>query len=150
MSSKIVRDTIKSFIATNFPSEKVADLSAGYERIDDFLSEFSITLNDDWVGLQFIGNDEIPITVASVRGQGKFREVGSVFVHVVGVASAGVRDSILARVEPLRTLFRGKNISGIRVQSVTPPNFELGATLEFESGFIAASFIFEYDFDLDI
>lgn len=150
MSSKFVRDTIKAHVAAAFPLIKTADLSAGYERMDDFLSEFGITLLEDWVGYQFVGNDEVPVTVASVAGQGKFREVGAIFIHVVGVAKLGVRDSILTRCEPLRTLFRGKNISGIRVQSVTPPNFELGSTLEFESGFIAASFIAEYDYDLDI
>ena len=153
MSSKIVRDTIKAYYAAEAPGSEIplVDLDGGYEDIHSLLQEAGVADSyTPWVGIQFIGNDEIPVTVAAVPGQGKFRETGAFFIHVVEVASSTVRDSIVSRAEALRTLFRGKNISGVRIQSVTPINFELGATLEFESGFIAGSFIADYEYDLDI
>ncbi len=150
MSSTTVRSAIKTFLTTNAPTVKVSDLSGGWLDIMDHLAGDSIGPADDWIGLQFLGNDEVPVTVGAINNSGKYRESGAIYIHVVGVAKTGVRDSILSRAETLRTLFRGQRIGGITINSVTPVNFELGATIEFEAGFISGSFILDYENEINL
>lgn len=150
MSSLGVRALIKSFVATNAPSEKAIDLSGQYAEIENLIADHGITRTDPWLGLQFIGNDENPITVGSTNTSGKYREMGSIYIHVVDIAKFGAADTILARAESLRNLFRGQRIGGIVIESVTPPNFDMGATLSFEGGYTSASFMVGYYKDLDL
>lgn len=152
MSSVYVRNQFKTFLAANAATEKVADMSGGYSHLEDFLAAQTppITMIEPWLGLQFIPGDELPITLPATNSRGKYRETGAVYIHVVEVAKAGVNDSILARGETLRDLFRGMRIGEVKIESMTPLNFELGATLSFEGGFIAGSFIVSYEYDRDL
>lgn len=150
MSSSAVRTIFKDTLDTGLPSEKVADFSGGYEDIADFLAEFSIDRDEPWIGLQFIPGDEAAITINADNNQGRYRETGAVYIHVVDVAKVGARDSILTRAEAVQALFRGRRIGSLVVQAVTPPNFEFGATIEFEAGYISASVIVEFDYDREL
>jgi hypothetical protein len=150
MSSAYVRTQFKNFIASNAPTEKVVDLSGQFAELTDVLTENSVGVNDTWLGIEFIGDDEVPITVGSNNTQGKYRETGAVYIHVVDIAKLGVSGTILTRAETLRALFRGRKIGTIFVESVTPVSFESGATLQFENGYMSGSFILGYLSDLDL
>lgn len=149
MSSFNVRDGIKTFLAAN-SAEVFIDLSGHYEDIQDLLDDNSVTMNDPWVGLTFVGDDEIPISIAAGNNQGTYRETGLVQFHIVDIAKLGVSGSILSRAEVLRNLLRGRRISDIKIESISPPNFELGTTLEFEAGFMSCTFSAEYEFDTNL
>lgn len=150
MSSLATRTSFKNFITTNAPTETLIDLTGHYEEFQDLIEESGIGPEDPWVGIEFVGSDEIPITVGSTNVQGKYRETGAVYIHVVDIAKLGVSDIILTRAEALRDLFRGQRIDSIFIESVTPVNFGAGATLRFESGYMAGSFIIGYEKDLDL
>lgn len=150
MSRTFVRDKIKDFITTNFPGEKLCDMTAEFRDLEDFLEDNGVTRNDPWLGIQFIGNEEEPITIPATNQRGKYRELGVVFLHVVDVAKVGVGQDIQARVEALRDAFRGQNIDGIKILSTPPGNFESGATLQFDSGWTSASLPIDYEHDLDL
>jgi hypothetical protein len=150
MSSSYVRTQLKTFITANSPAENQADMSGGYEDIQVFLGDKGIAMTDPWLGLQFIPNDEVPITLPATNTSGKYRETGAVYIHIVDVAKPNVSDSILTRGETLRDLLRGRRLGEVKVESITPLNFELGATLNFDGGFVAASFILSYQYDRDL
>ena len=150
MSSLAVRTAIKSFITTNNPTENFIDLSGQYATIEELIADNGLTPDDPWLGLEFIGSDEQPITLAATNDEGKYRESGAIYFHVVDVAKLGVSDSILARAEAIRDTFRGQRIGDILIESVSPPNFGNGATLNFEGGYMAASFFVAYRTDKNI
>lgn len=150
MSSAYVRTQIKSFLTANAPTEKQVDLTGLYEELPDALAAFSVGPNDTWLGLEFLGEDEVPITVGSTNTKGKYRETGAVYIHVVDIAKLAVSSSILTRAETLRNLFRGRRIGTIYIESVTPVSFESGATLQFEGGYMSGSFLLGYQADLDL
>ncbi len=148
MSSIYVRDTIKQFLDDN-SSETFVDMTAAYEEINDLLSQYSIDPQDPWVGIDFIGNSETPITVQATNGQGTYRETGTIYLHVVQFAQLGVADLILPRAEALRDLLRGQRIGNILIEDMTPVSFAQGAALQFEGGYIAGSFLFSYEYDFN-
>lgn len=150
MSSQYVRDQITDFIEANAPTENLIDLTAQYQELPDLISDEGLTASDPWLGLEFIADDEIPITVPATNTQGKYRETGAVYLHVVGIAKLGVASSILARGETLRNLFRGRRIGNVIIDSVTPLSFGAGTTLNFEGGYTSGSFIASYQNDLDL
>ncbi len=71
MSSAYVRTQVKTFLTTNAPTENFVDMSGQYDRIRDMLNDLSIGPTEDWVGIDFIGSDESPITVGSNNTSGK-------------------------------------------------------------------------------
>lgn len=150
MSSKFVRDEIKSFLTANAPTENLIDLTAQYLELDEVISDAGLTRNDPWLGIQFVDSFEEPQSVTSNNTTGKYRETGSFFLHFVERASSTVVDDILTRSETLRSLLRGRRINGIIIEGVTPANFETGATLQMDGGYQAASIIISYERDLDL
>ena len=145
MSSKYVREQTISFITDNLPSEEdVIDLTAEFDEMNDLLDSSGLTYEDNWLGCQFIGTDENPIAV----GNRDYRESGSIFLHVVAPAKKGVRASLIDRAEAIRDAFRGKRQNDVVFESVTPPNFEAAATLQFQDGWTACSVIVNYYRDL--
>lgn len=151
MSSAFVRNTITTFITTELVSEKLADMTTAFDELDIFLARNSITRNDAWLGLQFVGGDEIPVSLnANGDNAGKYRETGVIFLHVVDVAKVGSYASLLSRCETIRSKFRGKNISGIRIESVTTPDFNASGTLQFEGGWTSASILISYEYDINL
>jgi len=150
MSSVYVRTQIKTFINTEFPAENLIDLSGQYETMDQIKDNEGLGHDDPWLGIEFIANDEVPITVPATNSQGRYREDGAVYFHVVEVASLGNSGTILSRGEALRDKLRGQRIGSIIVESITPLNFGSGATLQFEGGYTSASFIVAYKRDLEL
>jgi hypothetical protein len=149
MSSAYVRTQIKQFLADN-SSEDVIDLTSLFQEINELLADSGIQPDAPWLGVQFIGYEEIPIELPATNDQGKYRETGAIYFHVVSVAQLGNGDSLLTRGEALRNLFRGRRIGSITVESVTPMNFDSGATLQFEGGWMSGSFLIGYKRDLDL
>lgn len=147
MSSVYVRDTIKAYVTAQLPTETLVDLSGEFQDIADVLAEYSLTMNDPWLGIEFIGNSEEPVTVPANPGEGMFRELGSVMFHVVDISKLGVANAILSRAESLRNILRGQRIGDIIIEAVTPANFGAGATLNFEGGFTAATIYASYEYD---
>lgn len=150
MSSIYVRTQFKSFLSTNLPSENVVDLTAQHGEIKDVVQEAGVAVDSPWLGLQFIGDDEIPIGLAATNDQGLYRESGAVYFHFVDIAKIGNGDSLLTRGETLRDLLRGQRIGDIIIESVSPMNFDAGATLAFDGGFMSGSFIVSYYRDLNL
>lgn len=150
MSSVYVRDQLKAFIGTDLATENLIDLTGEYRDVDDVIAGASLTFKDPWLGIQFVGSQDIPITVAANNIQGLYREIGTVMLHIVEMASSTSTGDILTRSETIRDAFRGQRINDIIVEEVTPPNFEQGATLDFESGYVAATIILSYERDLNL
>lgn len=149
MSSPYVRTQIKDFLAAN-SGESVIDLTALFEEIKELLAENNIQPDAPWLGVQFVGSDEIPVALSATNDQGLYRETGAIYFHVVATAQLGVGDAMLTRGETLRNLFRGRRIGDIIVDSVTPMNFDSGATLAFEGGYMSGSFFVSYRRDLNL
>ena len=153
MSSKFVRDSFNSFIGTGLPSENIIDLTAQGKEMQDFLAEEGLTLDDTWLGLQFQADPERPITVPATNSTGKYREDGIVFVHIVSpifTSTSTLMNGLLDRAEAIKNLFRGIRIGDIIIETVGQPNFESGATLEFEGGFQSCSIIINYQYDINL
>lgn len=150
MSSSYVRTEIKNFLSANAGGENLVDLTGQYLELTEVLTANGLTRNDNWLGLQFIGDLEDPITVPATNTSGKYREIGTIALHVVDRVSATIVDDILTRAETLRDLLRGRRINDIIIESITPPNFESGATLELDGGYQAATLIVSYERDLNL
>lgn len=150
MSSTYVRTQIKNFIAAEAPAEKVIDLTSLFSDMKEVIEENSIGHDDPWLGLEFIGDEELPITIGSTNDKGKYRETGAIYFHIVVVASLGSGDTILSRGDTLRDLMRGRRIGNLVVESVSPINTSSGATLQFEGGYMSGSFIVSYYCDFDL
>jgi len=150
MSSSYVRTQIKAFIATNFPTEKLIDLTGEYAELKDFLAYNSITYNSPWLGIDFVGADEVPIAVTTTTSKGCYRETGSIYFHVTEPVKHVAASNIISRGETLRTGLRGQRIGDIIIEGVTPISTSGGTTLEFEGGFTSGSFFVNYYRDLNL
>ena len=150
MSSSYVRTQIKNFIAAEAPTETAIDLTALYQELRDLLDENSIDPDSPWLGIQFIGDEEVPISLSATNDQGLYRETGAIYFHIVDVAKIGAGNGLLTRGESLRNLLRGRRIGDIMIDSVSPLNFDAGATLQFEFGYMSGSFICGYRRDLNL
>lgn len=148
MSSTTVRTLVTAFLAAEAPSETVIDLSTQFGELREVLAEHNLQPDAPWLGLEFIGDDELPVSLAATNEIGLYRETGSIILHVCTEAKIGAGQSMLARAEALRNLFRGRRISSIVIESVTPVNFGPGATLEFEGGYVSGSITMSYHNDL--
>ena len=147
MSSSYVRSTIKSYFTTTFPSKVLVDFTAEERDMVEILRQYSLTRTSQWYGIQFIGSDEEPVSSTSTSTRGQYRETGSLFFHIIVPSGVNAATNIIANVETIRDAFRGRRISDIVIQSVTPVNTEEGSTLQFESGFTSGSFIVNYYYD---
>lgn len=159
MSSARVVQATMDYLTSEFPSVKKVDMSGSFQELKDMLAEAptAITMEEDWIGLTFIGNDETPRTIPATGVKGKYRETGVIMIHVVSVAKSGLgmlastQSAIRTRAEALRDKFRGRRIGNTyKVFAVTPPNFAKGATLDFDGGHISATIMISYESDLDL
>jgi hypothetical protein len=151
MSSQYVRQGITNFINAELTTENLIDLTADYAEIQDLLEENSLSPRDTWLGLQFVGSEEIPVDVGAINTRGKYREIGVIYLHVVDVAKLNVHNSIIARAEAVRNAFRGRRIADtILIEGVSPVNFGGGATLSFTGGYTAGLIQIDYRRDLDL
>lgn len=149
MSSQYVREEILTYLNAN-SAETFLDLSGEFEQIHDFLAHSGVNHNDNWVGIQFVGSEEEPISLNANGQVGCYREYGTIYVHVVAPTRIGVVAAILPRAEALRTILRGRRIGDIIIDRVSPANFGSGATIDFEAGFTSGSFLVDYRRDLNL
>lgn len=146
MSSVAVRDLIRDFLEDN-SNETVIDLTAQFAELRELLTEYEVQPDAPWLGIEFIGDEEIPVSLSATNDQGLYRENGQIQLHVCAIAQLGVGTSLENRGEVLRNLFRGARIGGIVVESVSPLNTGPGATLEFEAGYISGTISIAYHYD---
>lgn len=143
MSSLQVRSDIKNYFSSN-SSEVIIDISGEFRDLITLMSANSIGQNDTCIFLQFIGNDEDYISVIG----NCYRETGTIYVHVIAPIKIGVIDDILTRCENIRSIFRGKRINNIVIESVSPPNTEAGTTVDINNNFTSASFFIDFYADI--
>lgn len=145
MSSKFVRESVTNYLNAN-SAETFIDISGEFREILDLVADNGLTVDDNWIGVQYVANSEEPISIIN----GCYREFGLVALHVVAPIGLNVINSnILDRYETLAALFRGKRINDdIVIESITPLNTERGTTLEFDNGFTSGTFFVNYYRDL--
>jgi len=148
MSSTAVRTIVKAFLASEASTETVVDLSTQFFELREVLAEQGLQPDAPWLGLEFLGDDELPVSLSATNDIGLYRETGSIVLHICTEAKIGAGDSMLSRAEALRNLFRGRNINGIVIESVTPVNFGPGSTLEFEGGYVSGTITIGFHNDL--
>ena len=146
MSSSLVRTGIRNFLSTE-SLETVVDLTAQFDDLRSLLADSSVQPDAPWLGLEFIGDSEEPVSLSADNTKGLYREYGQVQLHVCAVAKIGVGASLESRGEVLRNLFRGRRIGAIVVESVSPINTGPGATLEFDAGYVSGTISIGYHFD---
>jgi hypothetical protein len=147
MSSQAVRDIIVDFIQTSFPAEKLVDLTAEYQDINDLIKAYNIGPKDPWLAVQFVGSEENPIDIAANNVQGKYRESGIINLHVVEIVKLGMKSTLIPRADAVRKALRGKRLGELVVKRVGPPITGVGATLSFSGGYTAALVEINYDYD---
>ena len=147
MSSLNVRTAIKAFIAAELPSETLVDITAEFEELQDFLDAEGVAMDAPWLEIQFASFGEEPVDILSSNTKGKYRETGTIFLHIVDVAKKDVHDDILVRAEAIRDKFRGQRIGSILIESVSPANFGSGVSLSFEGGYMAGVITADYEYD---
>lgn len=162
MSSVAVRNAINDFVQDflgdpEVDGEVLIDLTARYEEIHDLIDSVNtvgeekiLTMDDPWTGIEFIGYDEIPVSLGSGNRGAVYRETGAFQIHIVDLAKIGCGATILSRAEALRDELRGKNISGVRIESMTPVSFDSPGTLQFGGGFATGSFLVAYEYDRNL
>jgi hypothetical protein len=151
MSSKYVRDTMLAHLNTELAPVKVVDFKATYQVLEDLFAAEGISPEDQWIGIQFLPADENPVGLSADNTTGYYRETGGMFMHIVSPVKDSAGDDILNLSETVRNLLRGAKVNNdIYMQSVTPPNYEAGGTLQMDGGFTSASVIVNYyrDFSL--
>lgn len=149
MSSLAVRTAVKQFLADG-SDEDVIDLTGQFENLVDVVKDADLQPDAPWLGLEFIGGEELPVGLAATNDQGLYRETGAIHLHVVALGRLAVGDELVSRGETLRNLFRGARMDGIVIESVSPLNTGPGATLEFEAGYVSGSIEVAYYFDLNL
>jgi hypothetical protein len=150
VSSLAVRTAIKTFISSTLPGEHLIDLTSQTEELRDLIQREGLADDAPWLGIEFFGDDEVPVTVPATNGKGKFRETGTIQIHVVAAARLGAGDGLLTRGEALRDLLRGQRIGDVLIETVTPMNFNPGSTLDMGAGYMSGTTTAAYEFDRDI
>lgn len=146
MSSRPVRDLIKQFLYDNSP-ETVVDFTGHYEDFKEWLASEEVQPDAPWLGLEFVGSPEEPVSLTADNQQGLYREYGLIQLHVCAVSKIGAGESLVDRGEDLLKLFRGRRIGGIVVESVIPINTGPGATLAFEGGYVSGTVTVSFHYD---
>jgi hypothetical protein len=146
VSSANVRTLAKTFFEDN-SAENLIDMSDIFGELNQVLTAAGLQPGVPWVGIEFVANEDKPVSLAADNTQGLYREMGSIILHIAEEAKIGVGASLLSRAEVLRKLFRGVRIGNIVVEGVTPPNFGRGATLEFDGGYMACTITIAYHAD---
>lgn len=150
MSSIYVRDQFKNLIAAELPGEKLVDLTARYEEIKELLEVEGVASDSPWLGIEFIGGEEIPVGLAATNSQGKYRESGAVQFHVVDIARLGNGPTLLTRGKAIMDILRGERLGDIIIETMSLMNFGTGSTLHFDGGYVSGTFLVSFIRDLDL
>lgn len=146
MSSLEVRNLIKDFLDDN-SAETVIDLTGHFEDLRELLVEEDVQPDAPWLGLEFVADDEEPVSLTANNEQGLYREFGLVQLHVCAVSKIGVGVELVSRGDVLQKLFKGRRIGALVVESVRPINTGPGATLEFDAGYVSGTVTVSYKYD---
>lgn len=148
MSAPFVREEIMKYLVQEFPTEKVLDISGEAHRLEDFLAKNGVSKNDKWVAVYFTGDDEEVASIATTNGKGCWVEWGSIHVECLGpTGQLGGVNSLVARAHAFKKKLRSKRIGSLTIESVTPPNTELGSGFTFDSGYSCASISAYYRYE---
>lgn len=150
MSSSAVRTAMLTFLGTISGGIAIVDMTGKGDELDDILAGSSVDYDDAWIGVEFFAAGEAPAVVRADNDQGKYREEGNIFLHLVYPITSSAASNIVALGETINNEFRGETISGIQILRQTTANFEDAATLQFEGGFTSASIIISYRRDHSI
>lgn len=143
MSSSYVRSQFETYIKSQLSTEKILDLDNQYGELQKFLLANDVSIKDNWMGIQYIPSTEDPISTGGAD-HGCYREIGAILLHIVAPAKVNVVNNILPRAEAAQASLRGKRLGEMIITSVTPPNFNPGATLEFEGGYLSGTITIGY------
>lgn len=151
MSNLYVRENVMAFLQAEVPTEKFVDMTGEFDELQDFLRDSGVSPGENWVGVQFIAGAENPVDVRGTNDKGKYREEGTIYLHVVGKSGLTAHKTISPRGETIKNALRGQRIaSSILVESLTGPNFGVGATLNFTNGYTAAAVYVEYTYEINL
>ncbi len=130
MSSLETRSALTTFLATSYSGVPFHDA-------DGDVTDDSLEGVDQGVLLQFIGNAN------ESRGMGGncFRELGAVSFHFFARANKDPsvpRDAILEMAKEVTRILMNKRVGSVVFEEMSPPNFSVGAAIEFKKGFIGA------------
>lgn len=138
MSSKYVRDVIKDYLESNWTDTVIIDTENIFSSPPPGL--------DPWMGLMFAGGVETRPCLGALDVTRK-RELGTI-QFIVFVASGTGTDVALTYAERIRDLIRGKNLSGVEMQTVDPPDTAIPAQAQSSSGnFYGYSVSCDYEYD---
>ena len=144
MSSKYVRETINQYLDDN-STETFIDISGEYRELLDLVTDNGVTVDDNWVGVQFSASSEEPISIQAKC----YREFGIILMHVVAPVGPNViYTNIIDRAETLMGIFRGKRIGEIVIESIKHMNTERSTRFKFDKRFTSGTFFVNYYRDL--
>lgn len=118
MSSGVVRSAFRTRLATAIAA---TDVSAPYLEVINKTTEPK-DRPAEWVGMDFVGAEEAPISLATGPGLRRFRETGTCFVHCH--AGANLTDTRSIEIaDEIRDVFRDADLgSGVIVEETAPPD----------------------------
>ena len=67
MSSTYVRTEFNNFMAAYTPTQKIIQLAGVFEYLTDHLKDQGVGAEDTWVGLEYFGDDEVPIPIIQIN-----------------------------------------------------------------------------------
>jgi hypothetical protein len=138
MSSKPVRDAVTAYLAANWLTTPIVDVSNVFPTPPSL---------EPWIAVQFVTGSEEQASLGA-PGNNLYRESGTLFLHVI--VPAGTGDALcLEYAETLRTLFRSARFDGVHCLGADPPNTEPGASVVGDDGaWFGASFAVDYEYDI--
>lgn len=134
MASKTVSDAVKAYLAANFSTCPVYELSAQFEPPPD---------GSAFVQVQYPFGREEQMSVGD-PGNNWFREEGALRLVVNTPAGDGVAVAA-ALADELRALFRNKRFDGVRTFEAQPITLDDGSD---QLGYFQGSFAVAYEFDI--
>ena len=155
--SQAIETKIRTFLGTQFPSEKFANIDGEFEDLKEFLANNvnpislvadPISMIEPWTGIQYVADTEQAVSIPATNTTGTFRETGFISLHVCAKAQIGVNRGIKTRCEAFQNAFRGRDIDGVRITGIVPYNFSNGTTLDFVGGgYVSATITITYEYD---
>lgn len=138
MSSNAVQTKIDDYLAANW-------LATPIRGVDNDLDGPPLASLDPWIAVQYPGADESQASMGD-PGNNVWREEGVIVVHIQ-VASGTGKATYLSLGDQMAALFRGKDIDGVHIRSVSPPNFREDVKA-FQGNWYSLSMTIDYYHDI--
>ncbi len=137
--SQYARTQIISHLEAN-SDEDFIDLTAAHQELKELLADNNLQPDAPFVGLEFLGGDIIPVSLAATDKTGLYREIGSLEIHICQQAAMGAGQKILTRGEALQKLFFGRRLGDVVIDEVRQISTAEGSTLNFDGGYVSGTF----------